>query len=72
MLQFKVMDVVAAMAVVFVLHTDSIAGNMRLHQLRVITREKELPWPTATFWESYPERVVESARPFQATMGFFL
>ena len=45
MLQFKVMDVVAAMAVVFVLHTDSITGNVRLPQLRVIAREKSCPGP---------------------------
>ena len=45
MLQFKVMDVVAAMAVVFVLHTDSITGNVKLPQLRVIAREKSCPGP---------------------------
>ena len=45
MFQFKVMDIVAAMAVVFVLHTDTITGNVKLHQLRVIACEKSCPGP---------------------------
>jgi len=71
-LRFKVMDFSVAIVVVFVLQTDSMIGNIMLPQLPTDSTGEELPWPTETFWESYPERVVESVRPCQATMGFFL
>jgi len=55
-LQFKVMDFSVAIVVVFVLHTDSMIGNVRLPQLPTDSMAEELPWPTETFWEGYPER----------------
>ena len=44
-LQFKVMDFSVAIVVVFVLHTDSMIGNVRLPQLRLIARERSCPGP---------------------------
>jgi len=71
-LQLKVMDFSVAIVVVFVLLTDNMIRNIMLPQLPTDSTGEELPWPTETFWESYLERAVVSARPCESAMGFFL